>query len=317
MNIGGKSFRNNKTGETIEVTDSFDNIALIKSGGRIEVTTLMDKSLYTEQHKDVIDPKSFFENRNYDNILKDVSNIPIDNIPIENTNEVKGFGGVATPTTTESVIVETTKEQEMEELARKYNINTDISTGINKQNEAFSKYLNDDVEVVVAKREENETVTRTEENETVTRIEILDPIITMFRNAKRTVEFNIDLNISDRIPRLDFIEMMEDSYETSIIDFLTNDITNKLLNDPTVIRDSIKAKIQELVETVNPKKHSVVETKTKTKTKTKTTNKKTKLSVNDRIKAIENASKEEIEKLLKGEKSVRVIEASKKRINEL
>jgi hypothetical protein len=47
-----------------------------------------------------------------------------------------------------------------------------------------------------------------------------DPIITMFKNCKRNKDFKISLDIEDKIPRPDFIEMMEDSYTTSIIEFL-------------------------------------------------------------------------------------------------
>ena len=69
----------------------------------------------------------------------------------------------------------------------------------------------------------------------------------MFSKTKRNVDFKINIEVSNKIPRLDFIEMMEDSYETSIIDFLTDDITNKILNDPSMIRESIKSKIKQLV----------------------------------------------------------------------
>jgi hypothetical protein len=77
--------------------------------------------------------------------------------------------------------------------------------------------------------------------------------------VKRIVEFNISLDIKNKIPRLDFIEMMEDSYEISMIDFLAEEFTNKILQDPTHIRETIKSKIKQLVygaeiskEIVNP-----------------------------------------------------------------
>jgi hypothetical protein len=65
--------------------------------------------------------------------------------------------------------------------------------------------------------------------------------------VKRIVEFNISLDIKNKIPRLDFIEMMEDSYETSIIDFLSEEFTNELLKNPDTIKDMIKSKINTLV----------------------------------------------------------------------
>ena len=74
-----------------------------------------------------------------------------------------------------------------------------------------------------------------------------DPIITMFRKSKRNVEFKINVEVSDKIPRLDFIEMMEDSYEILMIDFLADEFTNKVLQDPSIIRNKIKDKIKQLV----------------------------------------------------------------------
>ena len=74
-----------------------------------------------------------------------------------------------------------------------------------------------------------------------------DPIITMFKNVKRSKDFSISLEIKNKIPRPDFIEMMEDSYNTSIIDFLAAEFTDNLLKNPQIIEDMIKQKIKEVV----------------------------------------------------------------------
>jgi hypothetical protein len=77
--------------------------------------------------------------------------------------------------------------------------------------------------------------------------QVEDPIITMFKRTKRNVDFKISVDISDKIPRLDFIEMMEDSYEISMIDFLADEFTNKILQNPSLIRESVKNRIKQLV----------------------------------------------------------------------
>jgi hypothetical protein len=41
--------------------------------------------------------------------------------------------------------------------------------------------------------------------------------------------------------------MMEDSYEVSIIDFLSDEFTKEVLNNPQIIKESIKNKIKEIV----------------------------------------------------------------------
>jgi hypothetical protein len=74
-----------------------------------------------------------------------------------------------------------------------------------------------------------------------------DPIITMFKNVKRSKDFSISLEIKNKIPRPDFIEMMEDSYNTSIIDFLAAEFTDNLLKNPQIIEDMIRQKIKEVV----------------------------------------------------------------------
>ncbi len=81
-----------------------------------------------------------------------------------------------------------------------------------------------------------------------------NPIIKMFKGVKRSVNFKIDLSVDGKIPRLDFIEMMEDSYEKSIIDFLSDEFTNNLLNNPNELRDRIKSSIMNMVYSENVKK---------------------------------------------------------------
>jgi hypothetical protein len=137
-------------------------------------------------------------------------------------------------------------------LARKYGVNTN-NNSINKQNEAFAKILGDDNELPIQTptqpREEVQRVEvrRDEPHQQYIQPKVEDPIITMFKNVKRVKEFSISLEIKNKIPRPDFIEMMEDSYNTSIIDFLASEFTDNLLKNPQIIEDMIKQKIKELV----------------------------------------------------------------------
>jgi len=83
-------------------------------------------------------------------------------------------------------------------------------------------------------------------------VPVEDPVYTMFKGIKRSVEFSLDLNLENKIPKLEFIEMMEDSYEKSIIDFLANDITQSILSNPDYLRGKIKEKINEMVYNKKP-----------------------------------------------------------------
>ena len=147
-------------------------------------------------------------------------------------------------------VVISTDSKKYAKIAKKYGVNSN-SNSVNKQNEAFAKILGDDEELpksVQSPREEVQRVeVRRDEPQQYIQSKVEDPIITMFKNVKRVKEFSISLEIKNKIPRPDFIEMMEDSYNTSIIDFLAAEFTDNLLKNPHLIEDMIKQKIKEVV----------------------------------------------------------------------
>lgn len=323
MNLASKTFRNNKTGETVRVIDTFETIAILENKQKIDVRTLMDPNQFTEQ----IDPSTFFNNQNaYNALAEKIKTIPTDTL-VDDTM-TSNFGGVVQPAINESAIIQTTEEDEMAELARKYGADLNPNDAVSKQQQSFSKYLDEeDVELPPVTRVDArpEPVVRVDVTPVyeppVTRVQVEDPIISMFKNVKRTVDFNISVNISNKIPRLDFIEMMEDSYEISIIDFLAEEFTNKVLSDPSQIKDIIKSEIKNLVYGPSPKKPTneiTTETSKKESTKREVTKPKAKTTVNERIELISKlTSISNIEFQLKGEKSKSVITAGNKRIEEL
>ena len=270
MSLAGKVFKNNITGDTIKVIDSFENIAILENKQKIDVKKLMDSNQYTEQ----IDPSSFFNTQGaYNNLAEKIKNIPTHMmqddagaLDVTPTVNYEGFGQVSN----ESAIIMTTEEDEKAELARRYGASIDNSSNLEKQNQAFARILGDDAdELPQVVRTNDEPVQRVEVQRDVVypaqaqpvreTPQVEDPIITMFKRTKRNVEFKVTIDICDKIPRLDFIEMMEDSYEISMIDFLADEFTNKILKDPSIIKDSIKSKIKQLVygaeiskEIINP-----------------------------------------------------------------
>lgn len=238
MSIGNKTFKNNKTGEVIKVIDSFENIAILEDKSKADVEKLLNPDLYTEQ----IDPTNFFNNQGaYNNLAEKIKNIPADKIRDDggevmiNVDGNNSFG--VRPTMNESAIIMTTEEDERAELAKKYGVATP-QNDVAKQNQAFAKLLGE---------EEVQTVEVNRDQQTQPTQKIEDPIITMFKNVKRSKDFSISLEIKNKIPRLDFIEMMEDSYNTSIIDFFATEFTDNLLRNPQIIEDMIRQKIKEVV----------------------------------------------------------------------
>jgi hypothetical protein len=260
MSLANKSFKNNLTGEIVTVIDSFENIAILENKQKLNVTALMNPALYTEE----IDPMSFFNNQGAYNILAEkIKNIPQDQIGDDNGEiNVGGVNRIDVPRGVEqeeSLISMSSEEDEKAALAAKYGIVSPPVESLQRQNEAFAKILGEESESELPRVPQyqqtiqEEVVQRVEVSreeqyvQPVQRVEVEDPIIKMFKGVKRIVEFNINLDIKNKIPRLDFIEMMEDSYETSIIDFLADEFTNELLKNPATIKDMIKGKINILV----------------------------------------------------------------------
>ena len=73
-------------------------------------------------------------------------------------------------------------------------------------------------------------------------------LISMFKKTKRNTEFKMTIDLEKKIPRLDTIEMLEDSYETSIIEYLAQEFTNEILSNPNLIRDKIIEELKSMLE---------------------------------------------------------------------
>ena len=272
MNLANKTFKDNKTGEVIKVIDSFENIAILESKDKIDARKLMDPNFYTE----LIDPTNFFNNQGaYNSLAEKIKSIPADKIGNDPEDIASRIGGEVSPATNESAVIITSEDDERAELARKYGASVDNVSSTNRQNEAFAKLLGEEGAEDLPKNQVrhqeppllvNEPPVQHIEvnrdgNQNVQRIEVNDPIITMFKGVKRNVDFKMNLEISNKIPRLDFIEMMEDSYEVSIIDFLAEEFTNNLLRNPNQLKSMISDRIKQVVYGGEVKKKVVKETK--------------------------------------------------------
>ena len=274
MNLADKSFRDNRTGEIVKVIDSFENIAILENKTKIDTRRLLDPSFYTEE----INPSNFFNNQSaYNSLFEKIKTLPTDNLPFDDTQSgqtiVRTDDTYTPPVAEDSAIVYTSVDDEKAELARKYGASIDNTQSLTKQNEAFTRILGDEaadelppvptrpiqsedkVQRVEVNRDETGEVTGSlvVNNQEQVAYEkqysapVEDPVYTMFKGIKRSVEFSLDLNLENKIPKLEFIEMMEDSYEKSIIDFLANDITQSILSNPDYLREKINEKINEMV----------------------------------------------------------------------
>lgn len=291
INLRNKSFKNNLTGEIVNVLDSFEDIAILEDKSRVDARHLVNPGLFTEISSQPIQsfnesmfnpieveevkPENFFSNQvAYNSLADKIKNIP-QHLIKDDPNAGQAFVRIedpeGNPTTTafdnavsvptnESAVIQVNPEDERAALAAKYGV-VNPAESINKQNEAFSKLLGEDtppdeeIQVIQVNRDEVVTTLNDEvgkqnwNNEQIKVVQqvVEDPIIRMFKGVKRSLDFNVSIDIDNKIPRVDFIEMMEDSYETSIIDFLADEFTNNIVSNPQMIKEMIKAKINEVV----------------------------------------------------------------------
>jgi hypothetical protein len=295
MDLINQSFVDNKT-KTIHTILSINNgIALTDNIEKIPIPKLLDSSLYTPYSEspsitesksikitnDVVDPSSFFNSSATYNVfaekIKTVDTSKMkDDEPVQVVSSYTKDLGVDNSI---SAIQTTSTEDEMAEVARKYGASMN-NQSVQKQNEAFSKYLDEEDMPVVrvnADTHQIEEPVRTEvrvnnnTHQTVSTQYIhqeRNPIHSVFDQAKRSLPFTAIINQSGYIPRLDFIELMEDSYETSIIDYLAEDYVNKLLSNPEELKNQVKSQIISLLGK-SSKKTVKKESKPKTEPKKK------------------------------------------------
>lgn len=282
MNLANKSFRDNRTGEVIKVIDSFENIAILENKTKIDTRRLLDANYYTEY----IDPNQFIQTTStsaYNSIFETIKNIPTNGIPMD--DEEVAVSPIVQDNVYRTVdegpaIVQSSVEDEKAELARKYGASIDSGAQINRQSEAFARILGEEsrselpfveqrtepVQRVEIVRDDEGEVVSSEYTTPVQKIVEVQPVVEkdpyeMFRGIKRSVEFKLDLPLTNRIPKPQFIEMMEESYDKSIIEFLAHDITEEIMRNPESLRKSIEEKIREMVygepEEKTPKKTPV------------------------------------------------------------
>ena len=280
MSLINKKFKNKLTGDEFEIVDVYQNVAITSNKEKVNTSLLMNDKIfapinsYTTMNEsastnplkqDYVDPSKFFDNQNtYNTFAQQIKSIPMDKIPEDNSvggDSISQAIRTSNPdfyqnVNNESAVIMSDPEDEIEELKRKYGA-TSVDDSLRRQNEVFSRILEDpqpNVENTTVLPENNERRMNTIPNEQeppIQRIEVQDPVITMFKNVKRNNDFKINLKIDGKIPRLDFIEMMEDSYEISIIEFLADEFTNNLLRDPSVIRNKIINEIKSMIDKKN------------------------------------------------------------------
>jgi hypothetical protein len=269
-NIIGKKYVNITTNETVSVTDQENDIITLNDNDKVSIVRLMDKNIYD----DFIDPATFFgSSKSLDMLsskIMSVSDEVLSKMPTDgerssssSLNEVMGgSNNEFYQQSNESMLIESDPDEEMrlmQEKVRQMGGNTTSTNQAREQSERLLAMVSE-----VEPQTDDSPVIRKKPTSAISDLSeyrvphstepiyaeskpVIDPIISMFNGVKRNVNFDITVSISKMIPRLDFIEMMEDSYNQSIIDYLASEFTDELLRNPNLIKDIIKASISEMV----------------------------------------------------------------------
>jgi len=292
-----KKFTDLINGKVVQVTDQFEDIVILDNKTKIKVNKLLDNNLYDEY----IDPMNFFRNEGLVNAFAEkIRQLP-NNVLQQQENFdsprqlLNNYGNPYEYMDDSPAVLPYDPEEEKQQLIMKARKMFDNRNEVSSQFDKFKDILGDDEindlndEVNIEDYDNSETFEDIEipkkpnpirmENiinqqlSTSSQIQqqSMDPIIQMFRNVKRNTDFNIKFEVNNKIPRLDFIEMMEDSYNTSIIDFLAEEFTNQILLNPQIIKNKIKDQITLMLH----KKANSEANKSETQVKQTTTRKKT------------------------------------------
>ncbi len=238
-NLKNRRFIDLSSNESFQVKDQFENIAILSNNQRVDVKRLLDSNFYDEQ----IDPKDFLSQQSLISLAEKIKSIPT-----EALNTMKDDDGPA--------IMEYDPEEEKRMLMEKAMQMSNPNSAAQSQIEKF-KDLMDEEDIPVVQPHQSPQHQPVQPQDPIDRNSTMenknphtspeDPMIIMFKNTKKNTDLKITFDIENKIPRPDFIEMMEDSYEVSIIDYLSEEFTKQILENPSIIKDKIKEEINKIV----------------------------------------------------------------------
>jgi len=276
-NVRNKKFTDVVSNKILTVNEQIENIAILDNGQRIDVNRLLNPMYFDEY----IDPNQFFTGNTFNIFAEKIKSIPNDVLEKMPENDSAIISNYDIEEEKRLLAEKYNVQQNIQQAQFKAQKQLDLLKSIvgeeEYSNDELSKMINHNPipQQNIITEEENIIRINVEDSEDVKQ-EIVktppekikhepiqefkqeikqlkeeikdDPITTIFKNVKKNNEFSFSLEIFEKIPRLDFLEMMEDSYEVSIIDYLAGEFTKKLLNDPNFIKDKIANEIRNLVE---------------------------------------------------------------------
>jgi hypothetical protein len=285
MSLIGKKFVDTN-GMISSVKDVFENIAVFENGKRVNTKLLTDNQYFTEVpsgprkdynilkqpieqisvNRDVIDPDTFLKSRNYT-----IPMISEDAYKIQSRTE-GGSDYYNNQNTAESnPYIQQNEMSDEEILANKYrNIETDRDRQVMqqanraKQDQKINKALEEEgIKIEIPTRElleeqaargttsiQVDPVTSHHNNNTQNNNApntFMDPAIAFLKRGKMDTNFSVNIPINTKIPNINYIRMIEESSDISVIGYLANEIADNILRDPDSLRERISIELKKLI----------------------------------------------------------------------
>lgn len=269
------------------------NIAFMEDGNRIAVERLLDTVYFREQNQtfsvnenlkqssNILDSTNRY-NYLFNDLTKSLNNLNIDdmnysdsspkivmdNNVVENRNAKQNYNEQIA----QSQIVDENEAANIRKdlLERTIREQNELDSRMKNQNNILSSYIDEEDLTNMPKNTyqiKNDIDTQNPHfgvqntNNEITRyIEPkIDPTKTVFSGLKKTDKFNISIKIEEMIPSKTFIKMWSESSDISLVDYLADEMYNKLMGNPHVIKEQIIEKLNALTKTTKKKENSDIE----------------------------------------------------------
>jgi hypothetical protein len=260
MNIG-KKYTKISEGKDYTITNIEGSFYILNDGVKISAERLTDTNTYLP----VNESSDFFNSANNaiasvfmkapsqpsynDNVTRIEAvrkDIDYDDEPISNNIDDIDKAMYANSNNVAVVYGDEDPEYEKRKLLEKYNISpNNVAKSVAQQNAMMSKLLEDDLTISDLDPVKHiEPQKRVESiQQPMQQVTVEDPIISLLNKTKRVNKFKGKIDIEEMLPKNEFIQMLEESYDNSIVEYLADEIVNKLIQDHGALKEQIKKQI--------------------------------------------------------------------------
>lgn len=274
--IIGKQFENRSNGEVAKVVSIDGNIAILENEQRISVERLLDGNHYGESTvmNESVGTNIISDNGLHNQLFNQIQGLSNDAINNAGNHggdaQVEAGAGYVNPVESHSDAQRRMKGEDVHNiddpqyramLEKAKQDQLELDAKMRRQTAKVAKTIDgieEDVNIPVNRNLEGATVEGRRET-SVNMVEDVGSDVTpvrhqtiqtninpMFTKMKRTKKVLLKIDIEELMPSKDLLKMLEEGFEDSVLDYLTDEIAGKVLTD-NIIKSQIKAKLHEYV----------------------------------------------------------------------